>query len=237
MLLSNIGREWPLYPAGSTDRRNTGVKSICRGLERQGLAWPFIELASYFVQVCLGEDRQVCPLGEVLPQQSIGVLIGAALPGALRIAEVYGDVGCQCKPPMIRKLAVKGKGTIDIRVIVALVPGVANVTVSLPTGETTVQYDEKLAALGQLKSAVEAAGYGVHIRDTNSAPLSKSYCCDSMQRASLLRQCMTALVVELNSPTSARSIFKKACGFVTMTLCPPPSISAKDFAGARIWSK
>src|ERR1700733_14983658 len=101
--------------AGSTDRRNTGVKSICRGLERQGLARPPIELAGYPVQMCLGVDRQVCPLGEVLPQQAVGVLVGAALPGALRIAKVYGDVGCQCETPMIRKLlaTVPGQGFVQ----------------------------------------------------------------------------------------------------------------------------
>ena len=80
--------ECPLLAAGSTGRRNTGVESICRRLERQGLARSFIELAGHPVQVCLGVDRQVRPLGEVLPQQAIGVLVGAALPGALRIAEV-----------------------------------------------------------------------------------------------------------------------------------------------------
>ena len=37
--------------------------------------------------------RQVCALGEVLSQQTVGVLVGAALPRALRIAEVHGDVG------------------------------------------------------------------------------------------------------------------------------------------------
>jgi hypothetical protein len=29
-------------PAGSTDRRNTGVKSLCWGFELQGLTWPFV---------------------------------------------------------------------------------------------------------------------------------------------------------------------------------------------------
>src|SRR3984885_1031015 len=104
-----------LLAASSTDRRNTGVKSICRRLERQGLARPPIELAGHLVQMCLGVDRQVCPLGEVLAQQAIGVLVGAALPGALRIAEVHGDVGCQGKSSMIRKLltTVPGQGFVQ----------------------------------------------------------------------------------------------------------------------------
>ena len=53
--------------------------------------------------MCLSVDRQVSSLGEVLSEQAIGVLVGATLPGALRFAKVHSDVGCQCKPPMIRK--------------------------------------------------------------------------------------------------------------------------------------
>src|ERR1700758_4708171 len=34
-----------LLAAGSTGRRNTGVKFLCRGFKSQGLAWPLIELA------------------------------------------------------------------------------------------------------------------------------------------------------------------------------------------------
>jgi hypothetical protein len=67
-LKTSWGGLCPLCAAGSTDRRNTGVKSICWCLERQGLAGPSVELAGHFVQMCLGVDRQVCPLGEVLPQ-------------------------------------------------------------------------------------------------------------------------------------------------------------------------
>ena len=39
------------------------------------------------VQLALGVARQVRPLGEVLAQQAIGVLVGAALPGAVRIGK------------------------------------------------------------------------------------------------------------------------------------------------------
>ncbi len=33
----------PLMAVASGGRRNTVVKSVCRGLEPQSLAWPFIE--------------------------------------------------------------------------------------------------------------------------------------------------------------------------------------------------
>jgi len=42
-----------------------------------------------------------------------------------------------------------------------------------------VQYDERLASPGQLKSAVEAAGYGVRMMDASNAPPSKGCCCGS----------------------------------------------------------
>ena len=35
----------PLMTASSTDRRNTGVKSLCWGFKLQGLAGAFVELA------------------------------------------------------------------------------------------------------------------------------------------------------------------------------------------------
>jgi len=89
--------------AGSTDRRNTGVKSLCWGFELQGLTWPFVELARHFVEMGLRMRRQVGALREVLPQQTIGVLVRSALPWTLRIAEVNVDVGRQRKSAMIRQ--------------------------------------------------------------------------------------------------------------------------------------
>ena len=65
----------PSWAAGSTDRRNTGVKSLCWGFKLQGLTWPFVELTRHFVQMGLRVHRQVGALGEVLSQQTIGVLI------------------------------------------------------------------------------------------------------------------------------------------------------------------
>src|SRR5450755_203057 len=65
----------PLMTAGSTGRRNTGVKSLCRGFELQGLAWPFVELTCHFVQMGLRVRRQVGSLRKVLSQQTIGVLV------------------------------------------------------------------------------------------------------------------------------------------------------------------
>jgi hypothetical protein len=57
--------------AGSTGGRNTGVKSLCRGLKLQGLTWSFVELTSHFVQIGLRVHRQVGALRKVLSQQAI----------------------------------------------------------------------------------------------------------------------------------------------------------------------
>lgn len=79
-----------------------------------------------------------------------------------------------------------GGCTSNVTRSLKMVPGVADVTVSLPTGEATVQYDEKLASLVQLKSAVEAAGYGVRMRDASSAPPAKGCCCGSKNSSAVV---------------------------------------------------
>src|SRR6266404_4509390 len=81
------------FGAGSTGRRNTGVKFLCRGFKSQGLAWPLIELAGHFVEMGLRVHRQVGSFRKILSQQAIGVLVGTALPWTLRIAKVNIDVG------------------------------------------------------------------------------------------------------------------------------------------------
>src|SRR5665811_1563414 len=97
------GDECPLRVAGSTGRCNTGVKSLRWGFKLQGLTWSFIELTRHLIQISLRVHRQVGSLGKVLSQQTIGVLVGTALPRTLRIAEVNVDVGRQRKSSMIRK--------------------------------------------------------------------------------------------------------------------------------------
>jgi hypothetical protein len=93
--------ECPEWVAGSIDRCNTSVKSFCRGFKLQSFARPFVDLARHLVQMGLAVHRQVGPLGEVLPEQAIGVLVGTALPRTLRIAEVNIDVCRQAKPSVI----------------------------------------------------------------------------------------------------------------------------------------
>src|SRR5258708_19825705 len=73
-----------------------GLRSKCR-------VGRSVELTSHFVQIGLRMHRQVGALRKVLSQQTIGVLIRAALPRALRIAKINVDVCRQREPSMVRK--------------------------------------------------------------------------------------------------------------------------------------
>ena len=61
--------------------------------------------------------------------------------------------------------------------VLKAVPGVGDVAVSLSTGEATVQYDERVTSIGQLKSAVKGAGYDVDAT-TAADNKSKGGCCN-----------------------------------------------------------
>src|SRR5450759_1422258 len=57
------------------------------------------------------------------------------------------------------------------------ISGVGDVKVSLSAGEATVQYDERLTAPDQLKSAVKGAGYSVDATNAAHSHKSKGGCC------------------------------------------------------------
>lgn len=67
-----------------------------------------------------------------------------------------------------------GGCTSNVTHALEAVAGVKDVKVSLSTGEATVQYDEKLASLDQLKAAVQVAGYGT---GASNSPQPKRGCC------------------------------------------------------------
>ena len=53
-----------ISPAGSTGRRNTGMKSLCWGFKLQGLTWSLVELTSHFVQIGLRVTDKSVPFGK-----------------------------------------------------------------------------------------------------------------------------------------------------------------------------
>ncbi len=57
------------------------------------------------------------------------------------------------------------------------VPGVGEVKVLLPSGEASVQYDERLTSPAKLESAVKGAGYGVDPAKAAHSHKSKGGCC------------------------------------------------------------
>jgi len=59
-----------------------------RGFKAQGFSRALIEAQGYLVEMGLRVAGQVGFLREVLSQQAVGIFMGAALPGALRIREV-----------------------------------------------------------------------------------------------------------------------------------------------------
>src|SRR3954449_2470643 len=80
----------------SRGRRNTAyvgcskelVQSLGRCSPAQGLTRPAVEGDRHSGEVLGAVHAEVGALWKVLPQQPIGVLVRAALPGAVRIAEV-----------------------------------------------------------------------------------------------------------------------------------------------------
>ena len=79
--------------AVSTGRCNTGMEFTSWSFKAQSFPRALIELQGCLVEVGLGIAGQVGFLREVLSQQTVGVFVGAALPGTLRVAEVDGDLG------------------------------------------------------------------------------------------------------------------------------------------------
>jgi len=56
------------------------------------LAWPRIQASGHRIEILLGVRREVGAVREVLPEESIGVLVRAALPRTLWVAELHADV-------------------------------------------------------------------------------------------------------------------------------------------------
>ena len=70
--------------------------------EAQRLAWSGVQFPGNGIQLFLSEATQVATLGQVLPQQTVGVLVDAALPGTVWIGEVNLYPGGFSQPLMCR---------------------------------------------------------------------------------------------------------------------------------------
>jgi len=98
--------------AGSRGRRNTGwletdqmlVEGLGRGLPTEGLTGSVVEGSRDGGEVVGGALAQGGALGEVLAQQTVGVLVGATLPGAVRVAEVDRQAGVDAQLGVLGQL-------------------------------------------------------------------------------------------------------------------------------------
>ena len=77
-------------------------EQLCGTPEAQRLARPGIQLPGYRIQLFLREATQVAALGQILPQQAVGVLVEASLPRTMRIGEVDRHPGGVRQPVMGR---------------------------------------------------------------------------------------------------------------------------------------
>ena len=70
-----------------------------------------------------------------------------------------------------------GGCTSNVTHALRAINGVSDVNVSLPAGEATVQYDERLTSPDKLKAAVKGAGYGVDMTNAADSQKPKGDCC------------------------------------------------------------
>ena len=85
------------------------VKSVCReqfggAFEAEGFSWTGVQLPGNGIEFLLSEVTQVSSLGEVLPEQAVGVFIDATLPGAVRIGKVNFHTGGLSQALVLRHL-------------------------------------------------------------------------------------------------------------------------------------
>lgn len=107
-------RSW----ADSTGRRNTFdhilfeqlVECLCRCLPGERLSWSCVQCMGNSAQLVGTVAAKVRSRGKVLAKQTIGVFVAAALPGALRVAEVDVEAGIDPELDMLRHLRTLVRG-------------------------------------------------------------------------------------------------------------------------------
>ena len=90
--------------ADSTGWCNSFGKYSGWSAKAERLPWARVELFRDPIEIPLRVGREICPVGEVLSEESVRVLVCAALPRTLGIAEVHGDVGGDREAMMLRHL-------------------------------------------------------------------------------------------------------------------------------------
>ena len=69
------------------------VEGLGGGLPAEGFAGSTVQSCGDSVQVAPGVSAEIGAFREVLAEQTVGVLVGATLPGTLGVAEVNIEIG------------------------------------------------------------------------------------------------------------------------------------------------
>src|SRR6516165_4116401 len=96
-----VGRSSSALGSGRVEGVDQLSEFLGGGPEAERLTGPAVELAGDLVELCLGYPREALAFREVLAKQTVGVLVGPALPGAAGIAEVHLDAGLDVEPPVL----------------------------------------------------------------------------------------------------------------------------------------
>ena len=101
---------------GSTGERNGFGEHLSGRFVVQGFSGSFVELPGDVAELGLAEGGEIDAVGQVLAQEPVGVFVGAALPGAVRIAEVDFDIGRQGEASVVSKFfaAVPGQRPAEV---------------------------------------------------------------------------------------------------------------------------
>jgi len=87
--LSSLGginpERWRIQPVRATP--SAKIAAEAEGFARSGVEFP-----RDAVEISLGVALDIGAVREVLPEQPVGVLVGAALPRTLRVADVHRDI-------------------------------------------------------------------------------------------------------------------------------------------------
>lgn len=95
-----------------------GHKQFNRAFSVEALVWPHVELPGNSIEFSLSESGEISALGEILPEQAVGIFVDAPLPRAMDVGEVDMDAGYFDKSFILRHLVplIIGQGQAASRV-------------------------------------------------------------------------------------------------------------------------
>ena len=102
------GRIQPVVATPVVGASVAARRGLRRGSSSRGFSGSVVERVGDGFELVGAPAGQVGALGEVLAQQPVGVLVGAALPGAVRVGEVDRDAGVDRELRVLRPSPCRG---------------------------------------------------------------------------------------------------------------------------------